>query len=116
MDSQTTDLHRPRDHYRLLGVFFLVWAVVQVALAIGLEATGRTREVPYPLLYWISTALVVAAYVWTGLRLRLHDPRVRVLAIVLSVFALLSFPLGTALGAYGLWALMRRRREAPVRS
>jgi hypothetical protein len=106
---------RPRrDHRRLLGLLFWVWAGLQVIFSAYLAGSGRSQQLPYPTLYWISTALVVLAYVCTGWRLRLHDPRAKVLAIILSVFALLSFPLGTALGVYGLWTLLRKRREAEV--
>lgn len=33
----------------------------------------------------------------------------RVLGIVLSILHLISFPIGTALGAYGLWVLLNER-------
>jgi len=35
-----------------------------------------------------------------------HQAWARILGIVLSVFSLVSFPFGTALGAYGLWVLL----------
>lgn len=97
-----------RDHRRILGALFIAWAVLQIAFAITLAITRRGQPIPYPTLYWISTALLALAYAWTGWRLRLHDARVRVLAILLSAFALISFPVGTLLGIYGLWALLRR--------
>ncbi|HYO51634.1 hypothetical protein [Archangium sp.] len=33
----------------------------------------------------------------------------RITGLVLSAFALLNFPIGTALGAYGLWILLHHR-------
>ncbi len=44
---------------------------------------------------------VVAGFGLVGRR-----PWARLLAIVLSVLGLVSFPFGTALGAYGLWVLL----------
>ena len=92
-------------------MLYLVWAVVQLLGAVGLHLYGKT-EIAVPWLYWLSTAIVSVAYAWVGYRLRLHDPRVRVGAILLGVLALLSFPVGTALGVYALWSLLRRPEPA----
>jgi hypothetical protein len=35
----------------------------------------------------------------------------RILTIILSIFHLLSFPVGTAIGAYSLWALLSKESE-----
>ena len=42
---------------------------------------------------------------FTGTRIRRMSPIGRTLGIVLSILMLFSFPLGTALGVYGLWFL-----------
>ncbi len=36
----------------------------------------------------------------------------RVLTLVFSVLGLLNFPIGTAIGAYSLWALLRQQPQA----
>ena len=43
---------------------------------------------------------------FTGTRIRHVSPIGRTLGIVLSILMLFSFPLGTALGIYGLWFLL----------
>ncbi|WP_373046183.1 hypothetical protein [Vulgatibacter sp.] len=96
-----------RDHRRILGLLYIAWAVLQLVGAIGIAIYGKI-ELAVPWLYWLSTVVVSVAYAWVGWRLRLHDPRVRVAAILLGVLALLSFPVGTVLGIYALWSLLRR--------
>jgi hypothetical protein len=51
--------------------------------------------------------LILAGFfdLYTGSRIRMVAPVGRTLGIVASILMLLSFPLGTALGAYGLWFL-----------
>ena len=100
-----------RDHRKILGTLYVVWAVVQLVGAIGIQMYGH-MEIAVPWLYWLSTAIVSIAYAWVGVRLRRHDPRVRVAAILLGVLALLSFPVGTVLGIYALWSLLKRPAPA----
>jgi len=60
---------------------------------------------------WAGFAIVVgivmlvfaALYVVAGLGLWLHKEWARILALVLSVLSLFSFPFGTLLGAFGIW-------------
>jgi hypothetical protein len=99
-----------RDHQRILGTLFIAWAVAQI---FGVIAVAATSPEPAPPMLWLLGALAVVAYGWVGLRLRARDPRVRIASILLSALALLSFPVGTVLGFYGLWVLLRRR-ELPV--
>jgi len=96
-----------RDHHRILGILFIAWAVLQLAGSIAIAIVGEV-EIAVPWLYWLSTVIVAIAYAWVGWRLYVHDPRVRVAAILLGVLALLSFPIGTALGIYALWSMLRR--------
>ena len=102
-----------RDHRKILGTLFIVWAVLQLAGSIAMAIYGDV-ELAVPWLFWLSTVVVGIAYAWVGWRLRLHDPRVRIASILLGVLALLSFPVGTVLGGYALWSLLRRpeTREA----
>jgi len=44
-----------------------------------------------------------------------YRPWARILTIVISVLHLFSFPLGTALGIYGLWVLLKPETEALFR-
>lgn len=99
-----------RDHARILGTLFIGWAALQVVtflMVLFMPELERPEGVLFPIL----TAVIVVAYGWVGLRLREGDPRARTPAIILSAVALLSIPIGTALGIYGLWALLRSPKE-----
>jgi hypothetical protein len=52
-----------------------------------------------------SILISVGCTVLTGYALLTRQPWGRVLAIVFAIFALIHFPLGTALGIYTLWVL-----------
>lgn len=97
------------DHYRMLGTLFIAWAVAQV-VGVGLVLTGYAPNVHGSLgtLALVTAVLASIAYAWFGVMLRRHDGRIRVGAILLSVLALLSFPIGTAIGIYGLYTLLSR--------
>lgn len=95
-----------KDHPRLLGSIFLAWAAAQViTLLLALATTSVRSELPT--YFWIAVPLSALAYGGVGFLLRRHAPQARIPAIVLSVLALFSFPIGTAIGIYGLWALLR---------
>lgn len=100
-----------RDHGRTLGGFFIGWALVQLVAASVLATQAPSGNRPAAL-FWLFTGLMAVAYGWVGLRLRAHDSRARVPAMILAAVALLSFPVGTALGGYGLWALIKRKIAA----
>lgn len=102
------------DHRKMLGYLFIAWAIIQAVLAVVMLAIDGmpTQNLMLGLAYWVLTALLVAVYFFVGIRLRAHDPRLRIPAMVLCVLALLSFPFGTLLGIYGLWVMLRKPREA----
>ncbi len=107
-----------RDHIRILGTLFVAWGIAQVVAGLGVMNAMRQQtwapQTASPWLFWAVMALLVAAFVWVGIRLRKHAPGIRPFAIGLSVLALFSFPVGTALGAYGLWVLLRARQPLPA--
>ncbi len=45
-------------------------------------------------------------HLWVASRLRRHQPRGRLVMIVLAVCNLVLLPFGTALGVYALWVLL----------
>ena len=55
-----------------------------------------------------SILFSVGCTVLTGWALLTRQPWARILAIVFGVFALIHFPVGTALGIYTLWVLAPR--------
>ncbi|HXH07023.1 MAG TPA: hypothetical protein VNI83_10580 [Vicinamibacterales bacterium] len=58
--------------------------------------------------FFLLLGLPAVAVGWGLLKLR---PWARVLGIVVSILSLLYFPLGTAIGVYGLWVLLTRETE-----
>lgn len=106
-----------RDHIRILGTLFIAWGIAQVVAGLGVMNAMRQQtwdQGASPMVFWVVLFLLVAAFVWVGIRLRKHAHGIRPFAIGLSVLALFSFPIGTALGAYGLWVLLRARQPLPA--
>jgi hypothetical protein len=117
-----------RDHIRIIGILNIVMgcliALVGIAglvvlggIAGFLTASGATGDygngaVAAPLLAMIGVGIAVFFLVLAlpsilgGWGLLKFKPWARVLMIVVSVFHLFHVPLGTALGIYGLWALL----------
>ena len=114
----------PKEHNNLLGILLLVYEGLQVlglVLAIfiifgvfGFVFTQVQGAEAAPL--GLAVAIVIIALVFSGLllipgmiaavKIRRERPDARGWGIAASIIALLNFPLGTALGAYGLWFLM----------
>jgi hypothetical protein len=100
-----------RDHVRILGTLFMAWGVAQFVALIAFAAGWRMNapQTRVPGLAWVLTLLGGAIYLWIGRSLRQRDLRIRTPAILLSILALLSFPVGTVIGAYGLWVFFSRK-------
>lgn len=112
-----------KEHNNLLGIFLLVYEGLQVfGLVIGmLVLLGMMgfvfSQVPSgdAAPFGLVVAIVVAALVFSALllipgfvaavKIRRESPDARGWGIAASIIALLNFPLGTALGVYGLWFL-----------
>lgn len=111
-----------KEHNRLLSIFFFVQGGLQVlgGILVGLIYGGlgafmlsssRRDEDQMMGGIFVAMAVVVGLMVFafavldlfTGWKLHKEQPIGRVLGIVASCIALLGFPLGTALGIYGLW-------------
>jgi hypothetical protein len=70
-------------------------------VAVGIVALVGT--VIFVLILFISLPCLIA-----GIGLLDYKEWARILTIILSVLNLVNFPLGTAIGAYSLWALLSR--------
>jgi len=111
-----------REHNKLLSIFFLIQGGLQLigglfaALIYGgagimmLASGGRNGEqamggifIVLAVVVGVFILLFAAFYLFTGMRLIKEKPIGRTLGIIASCLALLGFPLGTALGIYGLW-------------
>lgn len=111
-----------RDHNKLLAIFYFIQAGLQVIggffvailySAIGGVALSSARRDDEQIVggIFIGVGIVVAVIMLvfgafallTAFKVLKEKPVGRTLGIILSILILLSFPLGTALGIYGLW-------------
>jgi hypothetical protein len=100
-----------RHEWRVLGVLFFLWALLQIARLTAVAAWGP------PGMTWPTIAAqvgVTALYGAGGFVVYRRGREGRALAALLSAFSLLSYPLGTALGIYGLWVTLWRTRRPAV--
>lgn len=120
-----------RDHVRILGYLHIVLGALGLLAAlvvftvfggiagiVGFAAPHNTdARIAIPILGIIG--LVIAAFVLllslpgliAGLGLLKYRSWARFLAIVLSAINLLNVPIGTAVGIYGLWVLLKPETE-----
>jgi hypothetical protein len=121
--------NRVRGHVKLVGILWMAYSALQ-ALG-GLMAILFARLViarlvvipngpPPELFLWLRPFLGVigwlilvkgAAGFFTGWGLLQREGWARVLALVMAFLALLSVPIGTALGVYTLWVLLPSESE-----
>lgn len=110
-----------RDHNKLLSIFYFIQAGLQllggvvafflyVFLGGMMMANGREQDQVMGGIFFAAGVvvgiimLVLGGFALiTGLKVFKERPVGRTLGIILSILVLLSFPLGTALGIYGLW-------------
>jgi hypothetical protein len=113
------------DHIKTLGILHIVYGLLGVlagvvamiffgglASLIGMAADSGQAKVAAPILGVIGAFLFVLLLalslpgIVAGFGLIELQPWARILTIVLSALELMSMPLGTALGVYGLWVLL----------
>jgi hypothetical protein len=114
-----------KEHNNLLGIFILIQGGLTVFLGlllvliyggmgVALMGSGPDNEARLAggmiFVIGLIVAVVVIAfsalYLYTGFKIRKQQSIGRTLGIIVSVLSLFSFPLGTALGIYGLWFLL----------
>ena len=119
-----------RTHVKVLGVVYLAVGACMLLLALFLALTmgsvtgivGATAEpqdaaIAIPILGIAGMALVVMFGVFslpsliTGYGLLYFKSWARIVGSVLSAGSLINFPLGTAVGVYGLWVLLNKETE-----
>ena len=123
-----------QSHVKLLAILNIVFGsllvlagvIVMVVLGgIGLAGAASTNSddaaVALPILGGIGgiiffvLLIIGLPQILAGWGLLNYKPWARILTIVVSVLHLFSFPLGTALGIYGLWVLLKPETEALFR-
>lgn len=111
-----------RDHNKLLGIFFLVngglsafggvlFALMYGGIGTMLLTSAKEQEAQAVggifMVIGVLVGLLILVfsvfYLFTGWKVFKEAEIGRTLGIVASILSLWSFPLGTALGVYGLW-------------
>jgi len=119
-----------RTHVKVLGVLQILLGVLGVLTAfaflvmfggaagiVGASAKPEDAAFVVPIIGVVGTglsffilALSIPGIV-IGIGLLKFRPWARILGIVLSILLLIHFPVGTALGIYGLWVLLTGATE-----
>lgn len=112
----------PQEHNRILSILFhvsgglqLLGGIIMAVIFAGMgsvfvAASGREEEQFVGGLFiviGIVSAIFVLAFAaldfYAGYKVGKVQPIGRTLGIIVSILSIMSFPLGTALGIYGLW-------------
>jgi hypothetical protein len=124
-----------KQHVSILGVLYIIFGVLGILAAVSClalfgGAAGIVRmaapddpdaAVAIPVLGVIGVVLFVLLSLLSipglvvGIGLTKFQGWSRIGGLVLSGLNLLNFPLGTALGIYGLWVLLSKEAEAVFR-
>jgi hypothetical protein len=101
----------------LLMALFLLVVMGGAAGIVGAAADPQDAAIAIPVLGITGTAIAIffGAFslpgLLTGYGLLNYRPWARILGIVLSALSLINIPLGTLMGAYGLWVLLSKDAE-----
>jgi hypothetical protein len=101
----------------LLGALFLLLTMGGVAGIVGASADPEDAAIAIPVLGFAGTALALFLGVFalpslvTGYGLINYKPWARIVGIILSAISLINIPIGTIIGAYGLWVLLNKDTE-----
>ncbi|MBV9087664.1 MAG: hypothetical protein JOY79_09280 [Acidobacteriaceae bacterium] len=113
-------------HVKILGVLYIVIGALGVAASLVLlglfggiaglsHSGGHPNAAPVIGFIGLSVMLVILAIsapsIVAGVGLLKFQPWARILTLILSALHLFSIPIGTALGVYGLWVLLKRDTE-----
>jgi hypothetical protein len=108
--------------YTVFGALGILGAIIVLVLFGGLAglagSTGQAdARIAVPVLGGIGGLIFLAILVFSlpgliaGIGLLQLRPWARMLGVVVSALNLMNVPFGTALGIYGLWALLNRETE-----
>ena len=111
-----------RDHNNLLGIFFIIkgcllgfagllMGIIYAGIGAVIMGTGHRSDeqiaggvmMGFGLILGLIFVVIAVFDLFTGTKVRKGAPIGRILGIIVSIMSLFSFPLGTALGVYGLW-------------
>ena len=113
-----------REHNNLLSIFFLIQGglivlggVLMVLIygimggAIAASSNRSDEQLMGGIFIGVAVVIGIVMLVYAGLKMRKVQSIGRTLGIVGSILSLFSFPLGTALGVYGLWFFFGEGRD-----
>ena len=115
-----------KDHVRILAILNIVMGSIGLLIGLGLlfmfggigmlagiaNSGDPDAALALPVMGAIGGIIFVALLIFSapqiigGIGLLKGQPWARILMIVVSALGLLSIPIGTALGIYGLWVLL----------
>jgi hypothetical protein len=101
----------------LLLALFLILTMGGVAGIVGASADPEDAAIAVPVLGLAGTALAAFFGIFslpsliTGYGLLNYRPWARVIGNILSAISLINIPIGTVVGAYGLWVLLNKETE-----
>ena len=120
---------RVREHVRLVGILWTAYSALYVvagvaAIVVAHTIFGRVIHIPNgpppevtawlrPLITFVGWLILAKAAVgfFAGWGLLQREEWGRTVALVMGFIALLSVPVGTALGIYTLWVLLPRQSD-----
>jgi uncharacterized membrane protein (DUF2068 family) len=115
-------------HIRILGIIYIAFGALGILAAlllfVGITGEGLLSKNGETILITTSAATAVAVLlvlisilaIIGGMGLLQRRSWARTLVIVTGCLYLLSFPLGTAVGIYTLWALTKQEARAALSS
>ena len=108
-------------HVRILGIIYVLYGVLLLLIAgglftllTGIGVLSQDRDAAW-IMSGIGTFIAVILTVLsiptiiTGIGLQRFRPWARIVGIVLAVFKVLSFPIGTAVAVYAFWVLLNEK-------
>lgn len=117
-------------HVKVLAVLFVVFSGLGILAAfgamvlfggaagiVGMAAEGEDAAIAMPIIGLTGTVLTIFLFAVSlpgliaGFGLLSLKPWARILGIVLCAIQLINIPIGTILGAYGLWVLLNKESE-----
>jgi len=98
-------------HIVLSGLLLAAGLFICIVILMSPDKNSRAPEMILPMFFSFATFLLIPAFVGAIGLLSLQW-WARILIILLSLVHLLLFPIGTVLGAFGLWVLLGREAQA----
>lgn len=110
-------------HIRIVAILFIILGVLGALLGLFLFAlifgAGVVSQDRDAMFITGTVGVAIAAFclvislpsIIAGIGIQKHRPWARILAIVIAVLNLFNFPVGTAIGAYAMWALLNEESK-----